>query len=429
MRQDLFHIPHEWLGMPVFGAGWLLLVWAIASAVLLVTLWRRQGWNTDTSSYVPLLALMGLLIWLVLPRLEDMTDVGTSAGLPIRGYGVMLLLGVLGGVALAVREARRVGLDPDLVISLCFHLFVAGIIGARLFYVIEYWPQFRQPTPIDTLGAILNVTQGGLVVYGSLIGALLGGLWFLRRNALPLLATADLMAPSLVLGLALGRIGCLLNGCCYGGLCDASWAVTFPSTSEPYTHQRMLGQLHGFLLAQDADSSAACVAAVQLDGPAAEAGLQVGDVLRAIAGRPVETFGEAQKALQIAGPDLYLTTDRGPVRIRMPALPERSRPTHPAQLYAAIGAGLLCWLLWSCYPFRRRDGEVFALLLTLYPVMRFLEETVRVDEPGQFRTSFSIAQWISLLLLTAVVALWIFIVRQPRGSALALAGDLPDQSP
>jgi len=168
---------------------------------------------------------------------------------------------------------------------------------------------------------------------------------------------------------------------------------------------------------------------VQLDGPAAEAGLQVGDVLRAIAGRPVETFGEAQKALQIAGPDLYLTTDRGPVRIRMPALPERSRPTHPAQLYAAIGAGLLCWLLWSCYPFRRRDGEVFALLLTLYPVMRFLEETVRVDEPGQFRTSFSIAQWISLLLLTAVVALWIFIVRQPRGSALALAGDLPDQSP
>jgi len=120
MRQDLFHIPHEWLGMPVFGAGWLLLVWAIASAVLLVTLWRRQGWNTDTSSYVPLLALMGLLIWLVLPRLEDMTDVGTSAGLPIRGYGVMLLLGVLGGVALAVREARRVGLDPVLVVRCAF---------------------------------------------------------------------------------------------------------------------------------------------------------------------------------------------------------------------------------------------------------------------------------------------------------------------
>jgi phosphatidylglycerol---prolipoprotein diacylglyceryl transferase len=425
MRQDLFHIPHEWLGMPVFGAGWLLLLWASASAVLLLILWRRQGWNTDTRSYVPLLVLVGLLIWLVLPRLEEITDVGTSAGLPIRGYGVMLLLGVLAGVALAVREARRVGLDPDLVISLCFHLFVAGIIGARLFYVIEYWSQFQRSTPISTLGAILNVTQGGLVVYGSLIGAIVGGLWFLRRNALPLLATADLLAPSLVLGLALGRIGCLLNGCCYGGVCDASWAVTFPSKSEPYVHQRMLGQLHGFLLAQAADSPAARVTAVRPDGPAAEAGLQVGDVLRAIAGRPVETLDEAREAMRIAGPDLYLTTDRGAVRIRLEALPERSRPTHPAQLYAAIGAGLLCWLLWSYYPFRRRDGEVFALLLTLYPVMRFLEETIRVDEPGQFRTSFSIAQWVSLLLLLAVVALWIFILRQPRGSALARAEDGP----
>jgi len=316
-------------------------------------------------------------------------------------------------------------LDPELVISLCFHLFVAGIIGARLFYVVEYWPQFRRPSPIDTMGAILNVTQGGLVVYGSLIGALAGGLWFLRRNALPLLATADLLAPSLVLGLALGRIGCLLNGCCYGGLCDAPWAVTFPSTSEPYTHQRTLGQLHGFLLTEDAAGRAARVAAVQADGPAAAAGLQAGDVLRAIAGRPVATLGEAREALRIAGPDLYLTTDRGAVRIRISALPERSRPAHPAQLYAAVGVGLLCWLLWSYYPFRRRDGEVFALLLTLYPVMRFLEETIRVDEPGQFRTSFSIAQWISLLLLVAVAALWIHILRQPRGSVLAQAGDEP----
>ena len=104
---------------------------------------------------------------------------------------------------------------------------------------------------LGTLGAILNVTQGGLVVYGSLIGALLGGLWFLRRHALPTLAVADLMAPSLVLGLALGRIGCLLNGCCYGGLCDAPWGLTFPAESEPYKHQQSLGQLHGFQIAED----------------------------------------------------------------------------------------------------------------------------------------------------------------------------------
>ena len=423
MRQDLFHIPHQWLGLPVFGAGWLLILWAAFSAVLLFILWRRQGWNAETRSYLPVLALTAMVIWQVLPRLEAVADVGGPAGLPIRGYGVRLLLGVLAGVALAVREARRVGMDPEMVISLCFHLFVWGIIGARLFYVIEYWPQFRRPGLLDTFGAILNVTQGGLVVYGSLIGALAGGLWFLRRHALPTLAVADLMAPSLVLGLALGRLGCFLNGCCYGGLCDAPWAVTFPSRSEPYAHQRMSGQLHGFLLAEDADSGAAGVAAVHPDGPAAAAGLQVGDVVRAVDGRRVSHVDEAREVMRTSPPDLELITDRGPVSIRLSALPERTRPVHPAQIYAAIGAGLLCWVLWCYYPFRRRDGEVFALLLTLYPAMRFWEEAIRVDEPGQFRTSLTIAQWISLLLLAVVVLLWMYVLRQPRGTALARAGD------
>jgi phosphatidylglycerol:prolipoprotein diacylglycerol transferase len=273
------------------------------------------------------------------------------------------------------------------------------------------------------------VTQGGLVVYGSLIGAALGGLWFLRRHALPVLAIADLMAPSLALGLAVGRIGCLLNGCCYGGLCDASWSVTFPDMSEPYNHQRSLGQLHGFTIAPDPIGRAARVVAVEPAGPAAAAGLEAGTVVQAIDGQPVASFDAAQDALRLSPPRLELRTDRGPVTIRLPALPARSRPAHPTQIYAAVGAAIVCWLLWCYYPFRRRDGAVFALLLTLYPVMRFLEETIRVDEPGQFRTSFSISQWISLLLLAAVVTLWVYIFRQPRGSALALAGNPPETNP
>lgn len=426
MLQDLFHIPHKWLGVPVFGAGWVLLLWAIISGVLLWYLWRRQGWNADTRSYLPLLAVMGLLIWQVLPRLEGVAGGGGGPGLPIRGYGVMLLLGVLAGVGLAVREARRVGLDPDTVISLCFHLFVFGILGARVFYVIEYWPQFRRPgDPAGTLVAILNVTQGGLVVYGSFIGALLGGLWFLRRHALPVLALADLMAPSLVLGLAVGRLGCLLNGCCYGGVCDAPWALTFPSGSEPYRHQQSLGQLHGFQLAEDPVRHATVVVTVQPDSPAAAAGLKIGATVTAIDGRRVESFAEARELLRGSTNRLELTTDQRSVTIRLPELPPRSRPSHPAQLYAALGAALLCWLLWCYYPLRRRDGEVFALLLTLYPVMRFLEETIRVDEPGQFRTSFSISQWISVLLLAAVVGLWFYVLRQPPGSALAVAREMP----
>jgi len=425
MKQDLFHIPHEWLGVPVFGAGWLLLVWAIISVVLLAYLWRRQGWNADTRSYLPLLLVMGVLIWQVLPRLEGVAGGAGGPGLPIRGYGVMLLVGVLAGVGLAVREARRVGLDPDTVISLCFHLFVFGILGARLFYVIEYWPQFRRPDRLGTLVAILNVTQGGLVVYGSLIGALLGGLWFLRRHALPTLAVADLMTPSLALGLALGRIGCLLNGCCYGGVCDAPWALSFPSESEPYRHQQSLGQLHGFQIAEEPARHTPVVVAVEPGGPAAAAGLKPGAVVSAIDGRRVESFAEAREILRDSTARLELATDQGFLTIRLAALPPRSRPAHPTQLYAALGAAILCWLLWCYYPLRRRDGEVFALALTLYPVMRFLEEAIRVDEPGQFRTSFSISQWISMLFLAAVVSLWIYVLRQPRGSALALAESTP----
>lgn len=413
----------------MFGAGWMLILWAVVSAVLLVWLWRRQGWNADTRSYLPILIIIGLLIWLVLPRLEDFPDAGAAKGLPIRGYGVMLLLGVLAGVALAVREARRVGMDPEIVVSLCFYIFVTGIIGARLFYVIKYWPQFQRESAAATVGAILNVTQGGLVVYGSLIGAVLGGLWFLRRHALPTLALADLMAPSLLLGLAVGRIGCLLNGCCYGGLCDnPHLAVTFPSSSEPYRHQRSVGQLHGFHIASAPVTGEALVVAVEAGGPAARAGLQVGAVLRGVDGHRVTSFGQAQDVLRGAPPELRLTTDRGPVTIRLAELPARSRPVHPTQLYASVGAGILCWLLWCYYPFRRRDGEVFAMLLTLYPVMRILEEAIRVDEPGLFGTSLSVSQWISLLLLAAVVAFWIYLLRQPRGSVLALAGD-PSQTP
>lgn len=424
MLQDLCHIPHELFGLPVFGAGWMLILWAIVSAGLLFRLWRRQGWNADTRSYLPILIIIGLLIWFVLPRLEDIPDAGPSKGLPIRGYGVMLLLGVLAGVVLAVREGRRVGVDPEIVISLCFHIFVAGIIGARVFYVIEYWPQFHRPTAAATIGAILNVTQGGLVVYGSLIGAVLGGLWFLRRHALPTLALADLMTPSLLLGVALGRIGCLLNGCCYGGLCDVPhMGVTFPPQSEPYKHQRSLGQLHGFQISKDPATGAARASAVEPEGPADAAGLRVGAVLREVAGQRVASFAEAQEALRVAPPKLELATDQGPVTVQIAALPERSRPAHPTQLYAALGAGILCWLLWCYYPFRRRDGEVFALFLTLYPIMRYFEEVIRVDEPGQFHTSLSISQWISLILLAAVVALWIYVLRHPRGSALALAGD------
>ena len=96
-------------------------------------------------------------------------------------------------------------------------------------------------------------------------------------------------------------------------------------------------------------------------------------------------------------------------------LPDRSRPVHPTQLYSAIDGAILGWLLWSFFPFRRRDGEAIALLLTIHPITRFLLEIIRTDEPAVFGTGLTISQNVSLGLLACGAGLWWYLSRQPRG--------------
>jgi phosphatidylglycerol---prolipoprotein diacylglyceryl transferase len=118
-----------------------------------------------------------------------------------------------------------------------------------------------------------------------------------------------------------------------------------------------------------------------------------------------------------------METQRGSVSITLPAFPPRSLPVHPTQIIAAVGAALLCFVLWAVYPFRRWDGEVFAWLLTIYPVLRIFEEMLRTDEPGRFGTRLSISQWISLLLLAATAVFWVYLTRRPRGSVLPVPAE------
>jgi phosphatidylglycerol:prolipoprotein diacylglycerol transferase len=99
--------------------------------------------------------------------------------------------------------------------------------------------------------------------------------------------------------------------------------------------------------------------------------------------------------------------------------PPRSLPVHPTQIYSAITAALLAWVLWSFYPLRRRDGEVTALMITLYPIARFLLEMIRVDEPSVFGTGLSISQNISVGLLAIALGLWIWLIKRPRQLAFS----------
>ena len=205
---------------------------------------HRHGWARKRATSCRLLAGVGdAFIAFVLPLLVD------PEGLPIRGYGVMLLSRSWPAWALRLYRARASGPGSG------DHAFAGDLVvhrrpdRRRLFYVIEYWDKFQRDTLAETLLAMVNVTQGGLVVYGSLLAGGAALIVFVCKYHLPGLALADLIAPGVMLGVGLGRIGCFLNGCCYGGISDLPWAVQFPPGSPAYIDQVQRGELyvHGLM--------------------------------------------------------------------------------------------------------------------------------------------------------------------------------------
>lgn len=131
--------------------------------------------------------------------------------LVIYSYGTMLATAFIVSVLLIFTHARKLRLEEETIISLNFYIIIPAIIGARIFYVILNLKEFLA-APLE----ILMVHHGGLVFYGGLLGGLLGGIFYVRRNRLPVAQIFDMVAPYIVLGQAIARIGCLLNGCCYG---------------------------------------------------------------------------------------------------------------------------------------------------------------------------------------------------------------------
>jgi phosphatidylglycerol:prolipoprotein diacylglycerol transferase len=432
VRSTLFYIPAELAGMPVFGFGWLLVAWAVVCAAIAIAVWRRTGDGREALSYVPFMAIVAAIIGLVLPIMIEVGPDKQPIGVPVRGFGVMFMLATVAGVGLSAYRARQMGIDPDVIYSLSFWMVIAGLIGARLFFVVQYWEEFAKPTIGATVQSLLNFTKGGLVVYGSVIAGLPVGYWYLRKRGLPILAFGDIIAPSMVVGLALGRIGCFLNGCCFGGEClPPDWkAMTFPAKSPPYKQQVAAGWISGVWLAEE--DRKIVVAWVAPGGPAEKSQVQVGQIVTGINGAAVQSLEEAQERLappideppnmppKLPRSFVLETAGRQTHFWTVNELPPRSVPVHPTQLYSAIDAALLALVLWFYYPFRRRDGEVFALLITIHPLSRFLLEMIRSDEPGRFGTDLTIAQWMSIGIMLGGVAFLIYLERQPRGSALPL---------
>ena len=129
------------------------------------------------------------------------------ADITIHTYGVMLALGFLLAILVAMRQARRTGLNPDLILDLAFYFLIAGLLGSRLFYVVGHWDDFRN-NPVE----IVMFWRGGLVFYGGLIFAFVVGTWYIKKNRLEFSRVADLIAPSIAIGQTLGRLGCFSAG-------------------------------------------------------------------------------------------------------------------------------------------------------------------------------------------------------------------------
>jgi len=153
-------------------------------------------------------------------------------GFVIHTYGVFVALGVLAGIFFARHEARRLQINEEKVLDLCFYIIVAAIVGSRLFYVATH-PSYFYSHPLE----IFKIWSGGLVFYGGFIASALVVIAYLRRHNLPLGKTADIAGLSLPLGHFFGRIGCFFAGCCYGQTCKLPWAVTF-------SHPESLAPLH-----------------------------------------------------------------------------------------------------------------------------------------------------------------------------------------
>lgn len=143
--------------------------------------------------------------------------------LTIRWYGVMAALGFLTAMFLLEFNRRFAKVSKDQCSTLLFIAMITGILGARIFYVVQFFHQYKHD-----LWSVIRIDQGGLVFYGGFLLALFSVVFYCKMKSLDIIRILDIFVPALTAAHGLGRIGCFLNGCCYGRATDAWWGVTAP---------------------------------------------------------------------------------------------------------------------------------------------------------------------------------------------------------
>ncbi len=309
----------------------------------------------------------------------------------IYSYGTCLMVGFGLAIALGVVLVRRRGLDWSPVIDMGLLAIVSAIFGSRLFYyVYNYEKRFAD----EPWTAFLRIDQGGMTVIGGVIFAGLAVGWYIRRNKLPGLAYADACAAPIPLGQAIGRLGCYMNGCCWG---------------KPVEEGGFVANLFG-------------------------SGCRFPRFLEEGADGVVMTVGSP--------PFMQHRDELGLV----PDLPDvdLSMPIHPSQLYSSTASLILLVILLIVHSRKTREGMVLAAYGVLYPIQRFTVEFFRGDrlhnEDGVLvrgdwtflGVRFSLFQAMVMVALPIMIVMAIYLLRRAEPIKDYLAGESagpgPDQS-
>jgi len=160
-------------------------------------------------------------------------------GLQITSWGVMLVIAFITGIWFAEHRAKKYEMPRSIIPDLSLILIIAGVAGGRIAYIFENFSYY-----VEYPGEIFKVWEGGLIFYGGFVLAVLCGIIFLKNKKVPffagprhegisMLKVMDIVAPSVALGLGFARIGCFLNGCCFGKPTNLPWGVVFPPGSPP----------------------------------------------------------------------------------------------------------------------------------------------------------------------------------------------------
>jgi len=387
-------------------------------------------------------------------------------GWTIRTWGFCVVVGFAVALWIAMRRGKRVGCDADAMLSIALIGALLGVIGCRGMHLLH---NLREQISSGEVGVTDMATMtGGGEILGGIVLATVGVIVYLlvTRNSIRLYL--DVVFPPMILAMGIGRIGCLMNGCCWGGVCMTDtgdkalpWAMQFPYGSPPYVRQWEDGELEvpqellwipparrsaeptepepiprgllsdpSFHIDDKIDpylEKVRALAPLMESDPTGPEATELARKVRSLERRISELPGYEYQIAMAAHVHRLSTKPGSPGPVTLDDLRnlgagQHSRWVHPTQLYDAIGLALLFFVLSAIYYRRRRHGMVIAWTMVLYSISRFLQEMIRVDNPHDVG-GLTISQAISIGTLVAGLILMLVLIkflplRSPRAPAV-----------